>query len=323
MSEEMKNMNEMNEVAQNNEVEAVEEKAEVLAMSDKDMAKVIAFSKAMKVVAKVGVYVFLCLMAVIVLFPFYWMIISSLKSLEEYKLSTPTLFPKVIIWSNYSQAFYGDGDGGLGRMFLNTLYVGVVSTILSLVITVITAFAFARLEFKGKNALFAALLATMMIPGELFTITNYVTVSAFNWTETYTVLIVPFRVSVFYIYLLRQNFLQIPNELYLAAKVDGTSDLKYLWKVMIPLALPQLISITILKMMGAWNSYVWPNLVANDVNHRLITNGLRNSFTDPAGQTNYPVQMAAVAMVSAPLFLVFIFLRKYIMKGVSRSGIKG
>ena len=131
MSEEMKNMNEMNEVAQNNEVEAVEEKAEVLAMSDKDMAKVIAFSKAMKVVAKVGVYVFLCLMAVIVLFPFYWMIISSLKSLEEYKLSTPTLFPKVIIWSNYSQAFYGDGDGGLGRMFLNTLYVGVVSTILS------------------------------------------------------------------------------------------------------------------------------------------------------------------------------------------------
>ena len=329
MSEEMKDMNEMNEVAQNNEVETVETNevaeapAEVLAMSDKDMAKVIAFSKAMKIVAKVGVYVFLCLMALVVLFPFYWMIISSLKSLEEYKLSTPTLFPKVIIWSNYSQAFYGDGDGGLGRMFLNTLYVGVVSTVLSLVITVITAFAFARLEFKGKNALFAALLATMMIPGELFTITNYITVTNLDWKNTYTVLIVPFLVSVFYIYLLRQNFLQIPNELYLAAKVDGTSDLKYLWKVMIPLALPQLISITILKMMGAWNSYVWPNLVANDIDHRLITNGLRNSFTDPAGQTNYPVQMAAVAMVSAPLFLVFIFLRKYIMKGVSRSGIKG
>ena len=199
----------------------------------------------------------------------------------------------------------------------------MVSTILSLVITVITAFAFARLEFKGKNALFAALLATMMIPGELFTITNYATVSALHWKNTYTVLIVPFLVSVFYIYLLRQNFLQIPNELYLAAKVDGTSDLKYLWKVMIPLALPSLISITILKMMGAWNSYVWPRLVANDEAYHLITNGLRNAFTDAKGEVDIPVQMAAVAIVSFPLFLVFIFLRKYIMKGVSRSGIKG
>ncbi|MBQ4563365.1 MAG: carbohydrate ABC transporter permease, partial [Lachnospiraceae bacterium] len=186
-----------------------------------------------------------------------------------------------------------------------------------------SAFAFARLEFKGKDAMFGALLATMMIPGELFTITNYATVTNFGWINTYTVLIVPFLVSVFYIYLLRQNFMQIPNELYLAAKVDGTSDLKYLWKVMIPLALPTLISITILKMMGAWNSYVWPRLVANDAAHRMITNGLRNAFTDTTGDVNYPVQMAAVALVSAPLFLVFIFLRKYIMSGVSRSGIKG
>ena len=141
--------------------------------------------------------------------------------------------------------------------------------------------------------------------------------------NTYTVLIVPFLVSVFYIYLLRQNFLQIPNELYLAAKVDGTSDFKYLWKVMVPLSLPTLISITILKMMGAWNSYIWPRLVANDEAHRMITNGLRNAFRDTAGDVNYPVQMAAVAIVSFPLFLVFIFLRKYIMHGVSRSGIKG
>ena len=166
----------------------------------------------------------------------------------------------------------------------------------------------------------------MMIPGELFTITNYVTVNQFGWMNTYTVLIVPFLVSVFYIYLLRQNFLQIPNELYLAAKVDGTSDFKYLCKVMIPLALPTLISITILKMMGAWNSYIWPRLVANDDAHRLITNGLRQiTFSDPANpnDVNYPVQMAAVALVSLPLFLVFVFLRKYIMKGVSRSGIKG
>jgi multiple sugar transport system permease protein len=163
-----------------------------------------------------------------------------------------------------------------------------------------------------------------MIPGELFTITNYITVNKFGWMNTYTVLIVPFLVSVFYIYLLRQNFMQIPNELYLAAKVDGTSDIKYLWKVMIPLALPSIISITILKMMGAWNSYIWPRLVANDEAHKLITNGLRTAFeTTVEGEVDYPLQMAAVTIVSIPLFLVFIFLRKYIMKGVSRSGIKG
>jgi multiple sugar transport system permease protein len=248
------------------------------------------------------------------------MIISSLKTLEEYRMSVPTFWPKVVMFSNYSEAFT---VGSLGRLFLNTVFVGVVSTILSLIITVISAFAFARLEFKGKNILFAGLLATMMIPGEPFTITNYGTVMGLGWKDTYIVLIVPFLVSVFYIYLLRQNFMQIPNELYLAAKVDGTSDLKYLWKVMIPLAMPTLISITILKMTGAWNSYIWPRLVANDAAHRLITNGLRNAFTETTGDVNYPVQMAAVALVSAPLFIVFIFLRKYIMKGVSRSGIKG
>lgn len=265
-------------------------------------------------------YAFLFLMALIVLFPFYWMINSSLKSLMEYRLSVPTFWPQSMLWSNYVEAF---NTANLGRLFLNTAIVGIVSTILSLVITVLSAFAFARLEFKGRDLMFAALLATMMIPGELFTITNYSTVTTLGWMNTYTVLIVPFLVSVFYIYLLRQNFLQIPNELYLAAKVDGTSDFKYLWKVMIPLALPTLISITILKMMSAWNAYIWPRLVANDEAHRLITNGLRNAFTETSGDVNYPVQMAAVALVSAPLFLVFIFLRKYIMRGVSRSGIKG
>lgn len=291
-------------------------------MKERDMAKVTSRQKVAKVLVQIALYLFLGLMALIVLLPFYWMIISSLKDIEEYVLAVPTMFPKEFHFENYVKAF---NTANLGTLFLNTLYVGIVSTVLSLVITVLSAFAFARLEFKGKNILFAALLATMMIPGELFTITNYVTVSKFGWTETYTVLIVPFLVSVFYIYLLRQNFLQIPDELYYAAKVDGTSDLKYLWRIMIPLALPTLISITILKMMGAWNSYMWPLLVANDSAHKLITNGLRNAFSvDPTiGYVNYPQQMAAVAIVSAPLFLVFIFLRKYIMKGVSRSGIKG
>ena len=284
------------------------------------MQQVSAQQKIMKFLVKFMVYAFLIIMAVIVLFPFYWMIISSLKTLDEYRLSVPTFWPKKVMFTNYADAFT---TASLGRLFINTAIVGVVSTILSLIITVLSAFAFARLEFKGKNALFGALMATMMIPGELFTITNYATVSDWGWMNSYKVLIVPFLVSVFYIYLLRQNFMQIPNELYLAAKVDGTSDLKYLWKVMVPLALPTLISITILKMMGAWNSYIWPRLVANDEAHQMITNGLRNAFTDTTGDVNYPVQMAAVALVSAPLFLVFVFLRKYIMAGVSRSGIKG
>ena len=289
-------------------------------MHEKDIQKNSLRQKMVFVLVQVFLYLFLLVMAVVVLFPFYWMIISSLKTLDEYRMSVPTFFPRRVMFSNYLEAF---SSANLGRLFLNTLYVGVVSTILSLVITILSAFAFARLEFAGKNALFAALLATMMIPGELFTITNYSTVTKLGWINTYTVLIVPFLVSVFYIYLLRQNFMQIPDELYLAAKVDGTSDLKYLCKVMIPLSLPTLISITILKMMGAWNSYIWPRLVANDENHRMITNGLRNAFTETTGDVNYPVQMAAVALVSFPLFLVFVFLRKYIMKGVSRSGIKG
>ena len=295
-------------------------KKDSVVMHEQNLQQVSAQQRMVQIFVKAMVYLFLGVMALIVLFPFYWMIISSLKSLDEYRWNIPTLWPTKFIFANYAEAFEA---ASLSQLFLNTAYVGIISTLLSLVITVLSAFAFARLEFKGKDAMFGALLATMMIPGELFTITNYATVNSFGWMKSFTVLIVPFLVSVFYIYLLRQNFLQIPNELYLAAKVDGTSDLKYLWKVMVPLAMPTLISITILKMMGAWNSYVWPRLVANDDAHRLITNGLRNAFTTTTGDVNYPVQMAAVAIVSAPLFLVFLFLRKYIMQGVSRSGIKG
>ena len=277
-------------------------------------------------------YLFLAIMAVIVIFPFYWMIISSLKTMDEYRENVPTLWPRTIVWENFTTAF---DKANLKDLFLHTLYVGVISTALSLVVTVLSAFAFARLQFKGKNLVFGLLMATMMVPGELYTITNYLTVSgnlpftsdpvsALDITNTFAVLIFPMLVSVFYIYLLRQTFMQIPNELYLAAKVDGTSDFKYLWKVMLPLSVSTLITITILKMMGAWNAYIWPRLVANDEAHRLITNGLRGaSFTDEFGETNFPAQMAAVTVVSIPLFLVFVFLRKYIMRGVSRSGIKG
>lgn len=296
-------------------------------MKEKNMSDVNKTAKVMKVLGYVATYAFLIFMAVIVLFPFYWMLISSVKDIFEYNRNVPTLFPEVIHLDNYARALEA---ANLEKVFGNTVFVGLVSTLLSLVITVLTAFAFARLEFKGKNALFAALLGTMMIPGELFTITNYQTTFNLGWGETekygFTILIVPFLVSIFYVYLLRQNFLQIPNELYLAAKVDGVSDIKYLWKVMIPLSFPTLISITILKMMGAWNTYVWPNLVIKDKDYLLVTNGIRGgdySVDGAVDMINYPVQMAAVTLVSIPLFMVFLFLRKYIMKGVSRSGIKG
>ena len=212
---------------------------------------------------------------------------------------------------------------------INTLIVGVLSTIGTLVTTILAAFAFARLNFKGRDIIFTVFLATMMIPGEMMVITNYITVSRLGWIATgndigvYAAMIVPFMVSIFYIYLLRQNFKQIPNELYYAAKVDGTSDFKYLLRIMLPIASPTIISITILKVMGAWNSYIWPNLVADEEHMRLITNGLRKAFTSDEGRSQVNLQMAATTVVTLPLLFVFIFLRKYIMRGVSRSGIKG
>ncbi len=293
-----------------------------------------------KIFAQIGLYLFLGIMAFIVIFPFLWMISASLKSHTEYytKELEMVLFPEgKRDFLNYAEVFT---TKQLHKYLINTLIVGLASTIFSLVITILSAFALARLEFKGKNAFFAFLLATMMIPGELFTITNYATYVDFKWhiqgstgapfnfphaANAFMTLTIPFLVSVFYIYLLRQNFMQIPNELYLAAKIDGTTDFKYLIKVMIPLAMPTLISITILKMMGAWNTYMWPKLTINNDNYNLITVMLREIIDTGADaqEPDIPIQMAAVTVVSIPLFMVFIFLRKYIMHGVSRSGIKG
>ena len=290
-----------------------------LIKSDEELKKAAKRQKIFKVIRLIVIYLFLIFVAFIMIFPFYWMINSSLKSMDEYYLANPTFWPMEVHWENYMNAWQA---ADFGRYMINTVIVGVTSTILSLLITILAAFAFAIINFKGRELLFTILLATMMIPGEMFTITNYVTVSNLEWTNSYTVLIIPFLVSVFYIYLLRQNFKQIPDSLYYAAKVDGTSDLKYLFKVMVPLSMPSIISITILKMMGAWNSYVWPRLVANSDSYKLITNGLRTAFTTESGRVDYPLQMAAVTIVSIPLFLIFIFFRKYIMRGVSRSGTK-
>ncbi len=283
-----------------------------------------------RVVSTIVTYALILFLALIVVFPFYWMLITSLKMNDEIIQSTQTFFPTIVMWSNYVYVF---SAFDFGTYMWNTIVVAIFSTIGTLLTTIFAAFAFARLNFKGREPLFMVFLMTMMIPGEMMVISNYITVASFGWVgenqtlfDAYCAMIVPFWISVFYIYLLRQNFKQIPNELYLASKVDGKSDWNYLWKVMVPLAAPTLISITILKFMGTWNSYVWPNLVtSNNESYRLISNGLRgSSFVDAEnGRTEYGYQMAATVLVTVPLFLLFVFFRKYIMKGVGRAGIKG
>ena len=300
--------------------------------SGKTVDQIKAAEKVTHVIFTILTYAFIIALALIVVFPFYWMIITSIKTYKEITREEQTFFPSVVMWSNYVYVFQ---HFNFFTYMKNTIVVAIFSTIGTLITTIFAAFAFARLQFKGREALFMIFLATMMIPGEMMVISNYISVASFGWitnsvhkqtlTEAYAAMIVPFWISVFHIYLLRQNFKQIPNELYLAAKVDGKSDWSYLWKVMVPLAAPTLISITILKFMGTWNSYVWPNLVTDVPEYRLISNGLReSSFQNPdTGQPEYGYQMAASILVTVPLFLLFVFFRKYIMKGVGRAGIKG
>ena len=296
--------------------------------SSKTVDSIKRTEKISHIIVSIFTYLFIFALALIVVFPFYWMIITSLKQNLEIRASQQTFFPNVVMWANYVHVLE---VFDFGQYMLNTIVVAIFSTAGTLLTTIFGAFAFARLKFKGRDAVFAILLMTMMIPGEMMVISNYITVASFGWIanqtrlEAYLCMIVPFWISVFYIYLLRQNFKQIPNELYLAAKVDGKSDWSFLWKVMVPLAAPTLISITILKFMGTWNSYVWPNLVTNNVDYRLISNGLRGSaFVDvDTGDTEYGYQMAATVLVTVPLFLLFVFFRKYIMRGVGRAGLKG
>ena len=293
--------------------------------------EVIKREKVFRIIKRIICYTFLVFMAFCMIIPFYWMIATSLKTAAEIDLPTPTLIPGLgkydLALSNYPEAIT---RLNAGRLIFNTIVVGVFSTIGTVVTTVMAAFAFSRIKFFGREIIFTLFLATMMIPGEMMVITNYITVTKTAKTifgtsgiDTSWAMSVPFLISVYYIYLLRQNFKQIPNELYYAAKVDGTSDFKYLIKIMIPIAMPTIITITILKLMGSWNAYVWPMMVTRDKNMRLITTGLRSSFSDSEGRTAQGLQMAATTVVTLPLLFVFIFLRKYIMRGVSRSGIKG
>ncbi len=274
-----------------------------------------------RLVLRIMTYVLLAIWAVMVLFPFYWMVLSSIKSYASYSSEKiPEFIPREPTLENYSTAFT---QVPLSGYFSNTLIFTVVTTALMLIVTVLAAFAFSRLEFKGKNLVFTMFIALMMIPSELVVITNYHTITELGLRNTFTGLILPSVTSVFYIYLLKENFEQIPDELYKAAKVDGTSDFKYLTKVMIPICRPTIITITILKTVECWNSYVWPRLITTKQSHYLVSNGIQELRENGIGRENIPAMMAAVVVISVPLIVLFLIFRKRIMEGVSRGGTKG
>ena len=258
---------------------------------------------------------------IIVLFPFYWMVLTSIKSYSSYNSEyVPSLVAASPTFDNYIEAFTAVP---LARYFLNTLIFTVATTAVMLVVVVLSAYAFARLEFRGRTLLFTAFLALMMIPNELVIITNFVTITNWNLRNTYLGLILPSVTSVFYIYLLKENFEQVPDELYKAAKVDGTSDLRYLLKVMVPICRPTIVTILILKVIECWNSYVWPRLITDDQTYFLVSNGIQEIRENGFGRENIPAMMAAVVVISVPLIVLFLIFRKKIMAGVSRGGTKG
>lgn len=272
-------------------------------------------------ILKAVTYTLLTFWAILVLFPFYWMVLTSVKSYGAYNSEwIPQLYTLSPTLQNYRDAFTAVPLAGY---FTNTIVFTVVTTALMLVVTVLAAFAFARLNFRGKDLAFTLFLSLMMIPTELVVITNYVTITNADLRNTFTGLILPSVTSVFYIYLLKENFSQIPDELYYAAKVDGTSDLKYLFKVLIPICKPTIVTITILKVIECWNSYVWPRLVTDDQAYFLVSNGIQEIRENGFGRENIPAMMAAVVVISVPLILLFLIFRKKIMAGVSRGGMKG
>lgn len=277
--------------------------------------------------SSIGLYTFLTIVAIFILIPFYWMLITAFKTNGLIELEETTgafyFFPPEITFANFIRVFGAASNVNFGRYYFNTIFVGLVTMVMTVVTTVLASFAFARLNFKLKEPLFALLIATMMIPGEMMVITNFQTISILQWRDTFQALILPFGISVFYIFFLRQTFQQIPNELYLAAKVDGYGDFQYLWKVMIPMAMPTIVTIIILDMMGTWNAYVWPQLVTESRDMLMVSNGLMSIFQSSEFANWNNIKLAASVVVTTPLLIVFMIFKNYIMRGVSRSGIKG
>ena len=286
-----------------------------------DYIRIKRSSKTRKRIYNTVVYTFLTIWALIVLFPFYWMILTSLKSYGAYNSEyIPKFFTLSPTLENYAEAFTAVP---LGKYLVNTAIFTVATTAIMMIVITLAAFAFSRLNFKGKNIAFAIMLSLMMIPTELVIITNFVTITDLDLRNTFTGLILPSVTSVFYIYLLTENFSQIPDELYYAAKVDGTSDFKYLMKVMVPICRPTIITIVILKVIECWNSYVWPRLITDDEAYYLVSNGIQAIRENGFGRENIPAMMAAVVVISVPLIVLFLVFRKKIMEGVSRGGTKG
>lgn len=336
--------NNSNEVVEQpvNTIESVQEEKELSKKELKKLQRKMEFDslylspeEVRKYKIKMGIskglmYAFLTLVAIFIIFPFLYMVTTSFKSESEITSDTFTFFPKELLWENYGEVLgMGGKDKGYSvlTMYKSTIIVSIFTTLGTIVTTVLAAFAFSRLNFKGRETLFSLLLATMMIPGEIYIISNYQLLSGLK--DTYIVLILPFMTSVFYTFYLRQSFRQIPNELYLASKVDGLGDFKYLFKVMIPIAKSSIITIIILSMIGTWNAYMWPSLMTsgNAPDKYLISNGLMNFFSATVSQYGpdkvINQQMAMSTLITIPLLVAFMLLRKYIMSGVGRSGIKG
>ncbi len=266
-------------------------------------------------------YTMLVIWALVVLFPFYYMVMTSFKSSGEYNGELiPKLFVYAPVFDNYVTTFT---EIPLGTYFLNTVIFTVLTTAFMLAVIIPASYAFSRLNFRGKELLFTLLLSLMMIPNELVVITNFVTITNLGLRNTFTGLILPSVTSIFYIYLLKENFSGVPDQLYYAAKVDGTSDFKYMMKVMLPICRPTVVTITILKVIECWNSYVWPRLITDNEAYYLISNGIQQVRESGFGRENITAMMAAVVVVSLPLIVLFIIFRNKIMEGVARGGIKG
>lgn len=290
-------------------------------MENNNISRLARGARTRSLIGKAVIYVLLSLWALMVLFPFYWMILTSVKSYGSYNAEyIPTLYTLAPTLENYREAF---SAVPLGRYFLNTIIFTLGTTAIMMVVITLAAFAFARVNFRGKNLVFTLFLALMMIPNELVIITNFVTITDLDLRNTFLGLILPSVTSVFYIYLLKENFAQVPDELYYAAKVDGTSDLRYLRKVMMPICRPTMITIAILKIIECWNSYVWPRLITDDEKFFLVSNGIQEIRENGFGRENIPAMMAAVVVISAPLIVIFLIFRKKIMEGVSQGGTKG
>lgn len=286
-----------------------------------DIEKTVKQTRVLNIIKKVVIYTLLSFWALIILFPFYWMIMTSFKTFMEYNNeSVPSLLVRHFTFENYQIAWT---QVKMVRYMVNTLVYAVVTTSIMMIVCIFAAFAFARLEFKGKNLVFTIFLAMMMIPTELVIITNYTTIVNTGLRNSYVGLILPSVLSVFYIYLLRQNFMQVPDNIYHAAKVDGTSDFGYMMRVLVPLSKPTIVSIIILKMIECWNSYVWPRLVTTKDDYFLVSNAIEMIKSTGFGRDNIPAMMAAVVCISLPLLIVFIIFRNQIMSGVSRTGAKG